>query len=182
MILWQRAPASILLLVLLVSTAHAQAEGEICTSDAPDTPPVAVARQPSGHAKIEWRDVVWGDRNGQMVHAEKPYQSGRMLEGESLYLALDRPELAQAYRQRQETQTGLRVASGLFLVTGAIAAGIVEADQRGGRSAPAAPALGAVVSIVLGGVLGIAGIAYSPADVVTDAELHRLVDAHNQAQ
>src|SRR6185312_7568448 len=59
----------------------------MCRSDARDTPPVAAAPQPSVHTKIESRDVVWGDRNGQMLHAEKPYQSGRMHEGESLYLA-----------------------------------------------------------------------------------------------
>ncbi len=163
-----RAPASILTLVLIASAARAS-----------PAPVAATPQPPSGPTKIEWRDVFWGDHYGRLRHTEKPYQDGRLLEGPGLYLALRRPDLAEAYRKRQETKTGLGVMSGLSLLTAAIAVGIVNADQKNGGPAPTAPLVGLVLSVVLAGVFGIAN-ACTPADVLTDDELHRLIDAHNQ--
>jgi hypothetical protein len=124
--------------------------------------------------KIEWRDVFWGDRFGRVLHAEKPYQNGRLLEGEALYLALDRPDLAEAYRDREETQMHLAVISVIAFAGSVLATGIAAADH-GGRGAWVV----AGGSFVLFGAFGIGAGAYSP-DVLTEDELHQLVAAHNQ--
>jgi len=131
-----------------------------------------------GPARIEWRDVFWGDRYGAMRQAEKPYQNGRLLEGETLYLALDRPDLAEAYRNRQQGRTGLGTVGTILIAGGAIAARAAKDDQRSSDGPVLAG--GAVISIIFGAVLAIAGVS-TPADVVTDAELHHLVDVHNSS-
>src|SRR5262245_29159706 len=134
MILGRRALASTLLVVLFVPSARADP-------------------QPSGIAKIEWRDVFWGDRYGRLLHAEKPYRNGRLLEGEDIYLALDRPDLAEAYRKRQETKTGLGIASGILLAGTAIAAAIAvaAAHSSGGHTVPVAPLVGVGIGTILSG-------------------------------
>jgi len=186
MIPFRKALASILLVVLVVPAARARARADagMGPSDVPATlpappPVVAPAHQPPAQAKIEWRDIFWGDRYGRMLHAEKPYRDGRLLEGEALYLALARPDLAEAYRKRQETKAGLGIATGLFLASTMIAAAIASAEQKDGEAAPVAALVGVGISITLTGGFAIAN-AYTPSDVLTDDELHRLVDAHNR--
>jgi hypothetical protein len=123
--------------------------------------------------------IFWSDRYGRLLHAEMPYQNGRLLDGEAVYLALDRPDLAEAYRKRQETKTGLGIAAGIFLGSAAISSAIAF-EQWSDDRAPAAPVIGMAASLLLGGVFGIIGAAYSPAPI-TDDELNRLVTARNQA-
>jgi hypothetical protein len=143
---------------------------------APLRPPAPAPRA----TKVEWRDVFWENRYGAVFHAEKPYRNGRLLEGEALYLALDRPDLAEAYRKRQETKSGLAIASGIFLASTAVAVAIAKTDQKNGQAAPVGPLIGIGVCLTLTGAFVIANAA-TPADVVTADELRRLVDVHNSA-
>ncbi len=158
----------------------------MCTPDSPDVPRApalaldAAAPRPPGPSKIEWRDVFWGDRYGGVRHAARPFRDGRLLEGQALYLALDRPDLAAAYRKRQETKSSLGIATGIFLATTAVAAVIANAEVKAGRPAPVGALIGLGLGITLTGTFAIAN-ATTPGDVVDDGELHRLVDAHNRS-
>ena len=79
---------------------------------------------------------------------------------------------------RQETKTGLEVATGIFLGATAVAVGLATSYQNRGHDVPAAALAGIGISVTLTDTITIAG---TPTDVVDDAELHQLVDAHNRA-
>lgn len=170
----RRVPALALLVSLAIPVTRARAQGEARPADTPVSVPAPLTAPPR---KIEWRDVVWGDRQGRMLHAEKPFQDGRLLEGEPLYLAVGRPDLAQAYRSREQGRTGLQVVGAILVAGGGVTALAIGAPHQNDGTTPA---IAAGVSVILGAVLLLAASVDSP--IVTDSELHRLVDAHNDAR
>jgi hypothetical protein len=183
--------ASLAVLVLTTSRAHADG-GEVgpgraaAPAPAPPAPvaplapvvppPTPAAPAPENRLRIEWREVVWGNRHGHMLHAQVPFQNGRLLEGEELYLAVDRPDLAASYRSRVQAKKGVAVAGYVLLLGSGVVASLGAGAQSGDRSAIV---VAACLSLVTGfGLLVSSG---GSADVVAPAELRRLIDAHNQS-
>jgi hypothetical protein len=126
--------------------------------------------------KIEWREVVWGGRQGEMIHAQQPFQNGRLLSDDQLFIALGRPDLAAAQREKETERSGLRAFGGILLGGGLVTLGIGTAEHKNGGDGSAA-AIGGLVVALVGTIVALSSNAVT--DAVTDADLHNLVDTYN---
>ena len=132
---------------------------------------------PADALRIEWREVVWGGRHGEMLHTQQPFQGGKLLEGEALFLALGRPDLASAYKEHESLRTALGGLGGALLGGGLVTMAVGAAEQKNGGSAT--PAIVGLVMTLVGTIVALS--ADGVPDAVTNDDLHHLVDLHNQS-
>lgn len=187
------APTLALLAALL---APAAALGQAGPAGAPldggsTTPPPATApaAPPPAGDRIRYRVVplVTGEAvTTSLAVVPVSERDGRPLLGEALYRALGRPDLAAAYQARA-VRRGVIAGLGVAVATGGLVYAAtrpgpdvsmpVDEFQRAGDAQAAAQERGLLVAL-LGSAVTIAGLLIDP-NPVGEAELHRLIDAHN---
>lgn len=149
--------------------------------------PPKVANAPAQHTgSIEVREVFWADRHGGLRHESLPFLGQRVLEGEELYTALGRPDLARQMRHSAETKTLLTVAAYTALlatgVAGFIAAGPSQACLESGRSCDGGhEAVMPILALGLAGALTLGiGAHTMTIDPLTASQRQALIDEHNR--
>jgi hypothetical protein len=132
---------------------------------------------PADALKIEWREVVWGGRHGELLHAQQPFQGGKLLQGEELFLALGRPDLAATFKQHESQRTTIGGLGGVLVCSGLVTMAIGASEQKDGGSST--PTIAGLVITLVGAYLALS--ASDVPNVVTNDDLHHLVDVHNQS-
>ena len=161
---------------------------------APAPAPITPLVSPAARSQpIELREVVWGDRYGQMRHGPFPFQGGSPLDGAALYRALGRDDLARAYESRVDAKIALAITALGAFVTGVIVLKGVTPETRCETPPPRYVfqppvcqtdwkngTVAAGLSFMLLGptLLFVSGLGFG-ADPVSPAERQALIDAFN---
>jgi hypothetical protein len=158
--------------------------GRVCAA-APDDAPAAITPvdgNSTASKPIEARDVFWGGKHGELHHGLRLFLDGRLLEGADQYLAVDRPDLAKLYLDRENQARTQGALGGVLVVGGLFTMVVSAAADRCSRDGGCEThnATGFLIAGLLGTVIGWVTMADVPdPQPISDDELRGLVDAHN---
>ncbi len=161
----------------------------------PDPQPNAQALEDYQQRFIGLDEALLVNRDGVTVQDAVPYlgKYKKPLQGKDFYLAVGRPDLAQAYTQNLRTLWGLSIAaSALFIggLSGGIAYSVVAAKEGCSECDPPQENTQLKsIFIGIGGIFGGAGLAatllvvirgFLPGHPVSPPEARKLIDDHNK--
>ena len=153
---------------------------------APDAGTDLAASPSPAPQPIEMRDVVWGSRQGEVLHRPVPFRGNLILDDPALFRLLGRDDLLRAYDERTSAKDATAVGGLLALIGSgvAFAAGRPKLDCsetatcRTTRSDGAVAA--GVVLLIVGASLIVANVSMSASPISDDERLH-LIEQYNRS-